>query len=104
MAQQPVAISKRRGWWLDVRPFSLPASVVPVLVGTAAVADVSFRPLLFLLVLAGSVLIHAGTNLAIDFFDFADGVQPGATLGGVIRSGLISSAAVHRAAVACFVP
>ena len=35
-------------------------------------------------VLAGSLLIHMGTNLATDFFDFTDGVQPGATLGGVI--------------------
>jgi 1,4-dihydroxy-2-naphthoate octaprenyltransferase len=103
MAQQPAAISKTRAWWLALRPFSFPASIVPVLVGTAAVAGEEFRPMLFLLVLAGSVLIHAGTNLATDFFDFAAGVQPRATLGGVIRGGLISAPAVHRAALACFV-
>jgi 1,4-dihydroxy-2-naphthoate octaprenyltransferase len=76
---------------------------VPVLVGTAVVADESFRPLLFVLAMAGSLLIQAGTNLATDFFDFVDGVQPRATLGGVILSGLIAAKTVHRAAIGCFV-
>lgn len=98
----PPPISKRRAWWLAVRPFSLPASVVPVLVGTAAAAGEDFRPLLFLLALTGSVLIQAATNLATDFFDFIDGVQPGATLGGVIRGGLLKAEDVHRAAIAVF--
>lgn len=98
---QPV--STRRAWWIALRPFSYPASIVPVLVGTAVAADAEFRPLLFLLALAGSVLIQAGTNLATDFFDFVDGVQPRATLGGVIQRGLISAGSVHRAAVAAFV-
>jgi len=48
------------------------------------------------------LLIHVGTNLATDFFDFTDGVQPGATLGGVIRGGLLDAKDVHRAAIATF--
>ena len=96
-------MSKRRAWWLATRPFSLPASIVPVLVGTAAAAEFEFLAGLFVLTMAGSLLIHVGTNLATDFFDFTHGVQPGATLGGVIRSGLISAQAIHRAAIACFV-
>ncbi len=99
----PPPITTRRAWWLALRPFSYPASIVPVLVGTAVAAGEDFRPLLFLLALAGSVLIQAGTNLATDFFDFVDGVQPRATLGGVIQRGLIPAAQVHRAAIACFV-
>lgn len=95
-------ISTRRAWWIALRPFSYPASVVPVLVGTAAASDETFRPLLFLLALAGSVLIHAGTNLSTDFFDFVHGVQPKATLGGVIQRGLIRARDVHIAAIACF--
>src|SRR5438045_389270 len=95
-------ISPRRAWWIALRPFSYPASIVPVLVGSAVAADERFRPLLFVLALAGSVLIQAGTNLATDFFDFVDGVQPGATLGGVIQRGLISARAVHTAAFAAF--
>ena len=96
-------ISKQRAWWIALRPFSFPASIVPVLVGTAAAAGEDFRPALFLLALAGSVLIHAGTNLATDFFDFADGVQPRETLAGVIQRGYISARAVHQAAIAAFV-
>ncbi|MGE0058719.1 MAG: 1,4-dihydroxy-2-naphthoate octaprenyltransferase [Dehalococcoidia bacterium] len=98
----PPALSKRRAWWLAARPFSLPASIVPVLVGSAAAADEEFRPLLFVLVLAGSLLIHAATNFATDFFDFVDGIQPGATLGGVIRGGLLKAEDVHRASIATF--
>ena len=95
-------LSRRRAWWLALRPFSYPASIVPVLVGTAVAAGEDFRPGLFLLAFAGSVLIQAGTNLATDFFDFTHGVQPRATLGGAIQGGLLSAAAVHRAAIACF--
>ncbi len=96
------AITKRRAWWIALRPFSFPASLVPVLVGTAAAADAELRPGLFLLVLVSSLLIHAGTNLATDYFDFLHGVQPKATLGGVIQGGLITAGAVHAAAIACF--
>jgi 1,4-dihydroxy-2-naphthoate octaprenyltransferase len=96
-------MTTRRAWWIALRPFSYPASIVPVLVGTAVAAEFEFRPLLFLLALAGSILIQAGTNLATDFFDFVDGVQPRATLGGVIQRGLIPARSVHRAAIACFV-
>src|SRR5918999_5858037 len=95
-------LTRRQAWWLALRPFSYPASIVPVLVGTAVAADESFRPLLFLLAFAGSLLIHAGTNLATDFFDFVDGIQPAATLGGAIRSGVLTARSVHIAAVACF--
>jgi 1,4-dihydroxy-2-naphthoate octaprenyltransferase len=96
-------LSKQRAWYLALRPFSYPASIVPVLVGTALAADETFRPGLFLLAFVGGILIHAGTNLATDFFDFVDGVQPRATLGGAIRSGALSAQAIHRAAIACFV-
>jgi 1,4-dihydroxy-2-naphthoate polyprenyltransferase len=75
---------------------------VPVLVGSALAADREFHAGLFLLALLGSVFIQAGTNLATDFFDFTDRVQPRATLGGAIQSGLLTANAVHRAAIAAF--
>ena len=95
-------MTTRRAWWIAMRPFSLPASIVPVLVGGAVAAGEDFRPGLFLLTLVGSVLIHVGTNFATDFFDFTDGVQPRATLGGVIRGGYISARQVHSAAIVAF--
>jgi 1,4-dihydroxy-2-naphthoate polyprenyltransferase len=96
------ALSRRRAWWLALRPFSYSAAVAPVLVGSALAADQEFHAGLFLLALLGSVFIQAGTNLATDFFDFTDGVQPRATLGGAIQSGLLTAPAVHRAAIAAF--
>jgi 1,4-dihydroxy-2-naphthoate octaprenyltransferase len=96
------ALTRRRAWYLALRPFSYTTAIIPVLVGTALAASDEFDPLLFLLALAGSVLILAGTNLATDFFDFVDGVQPGASFGASIQSGLLTPGEVHRAAVAAF--
>ena len=95
-------LTRRRAWWLATRPFSFPASIVPVLVGTAAAASVEFHPLLFLLAFAGGLLIHIGTNFATDFFDFVDAIQPRASLGNSIQSGLITPKEVHRAAIGAF--
>jgi 1,4-dihydroxy-2-naphthoate octaprenyltransferase len=96
-------MTRRRAWWLALRPFSYTTAIIPVLVGTALASEVDFRPGLFLLALAGSVLILAGTNLATDFFDFVDGVQPGASFGASIQSGLLTPQAVHRASILVFV-
>jgi 1,4-dihydroxy-2-naphthoate octaprenyltransferase len=100
MAQ--VAMTRRRAWYLALRPFSYTTAIIPVLVGTALAAEQSFDPLLFVLALAGSVLILAGTNLATDFFDFVDGVQPGASFGVSIQSGLLTPKEVHVAAIGTF--
>ena len=97
-----VAMTRRRAWWLALRPFSYTTAIIPVLVGTALAAEVDFKPGLFLLALAGSVLILAGTNLATDFFDFVDGVQPGASFGASIQGGLLTPREVHLASIAVF--
>jgi 1,4-dihydroxy-2-naphthoate polyprenyltransferase len=95
-------LTRRRAWYLALRPFSYTTAIVPVLVGTALAADTDFRPAIFLLALAGSVLILAGTNLATDFFDFVDGVQPGASFGAAIQTGLLTPREVHFASVGAF--
>lgn len=87
---------------MALRPFSYTTAIVPVLVGTALAAEQTFDPLLFFLALAGSVLILAGTNLATDFFDFVDGVQPGASFGASIQSGLLTPKEVHLASIGTF--
>jgi len=97
-------LTTRRAWWLALRPFSYPASIVPVLVGTAAAAPYHFDPGLFVLAFVGSILIHAGCNLATGFFDFMHGVQPAETLiGGSLRTGILPPKQVHMAAIACLV-
>lgn len=62
-------------WLTAVRPFAYSASVVPVVLGTVlAYLDGAFDLLLFAVALLSSVLLHTGTNLVNDSFDFVKGV------------------------------
>lgn len=101
------AVSPRRGgggglmrrlplWLVAIRPFSLTAAVVPVVVGTLVAAPDAFRPLRFLLAVLGAVAIQAGTNLVNDYFDHRKGVDGPGTLGpaGLIQRGKLSPRAV----------
>lgn len=91
-------------WLVALRPVSFTASVIPVLVGTAIAAADEFHALLFVLTLAGSVAIHAGTNLVNDYFDHVKGTDTEESLGqsGVIQRGLLSARAVLAGGVAAF--
>lgn len=64
------------------RAYSAPASVVPVLLGTALAArgyahsgHGHFEWLAFVLVLLGAMLAHFGANVINDYFDFVNGVD-----------------------------
>lgn len=68
--------------WRATRAYSLPASVVPVLLGTVLAARGfgrtgahHFDGSAFLIVLAGAVLAHIGANVLNDYFDFVKGVD-----------------------------
>jgi 1,4-dihydroxy-2-naphthoate octaprenyltransferase len=91
-------------WFQAVRPASLTASAVPVLVGTALAADESFRPGLFVLALLGSMAFQAGTNLVNDYYDYVFGVDTSLSLGpsGVIQRGLLPPVAVLVAGLVAF--
>jgi len=93
-----------RTWLVAVRPVSFTASIIPVLVGTAIAAQDEFHPLLFLLALAGSVAIHAGTNLVNDYFDHIKGTDNEESLGqsGVIQRGALSASAVLAGGICAF--
>lgn len=85
--------NKFQSWVLASRPKTLPAAVVPVLVGTALAAyEDSFKPLTALVALICSVLIQVGTNFVNDLYDFLAGTdkkdRPGPLR--VLASGLIS--------------
>src|SRR5690606_17629407 len=63
-----------RTWWIATRPLSFTASVTPVVLGGVLAAhDGAWDWRLFALTLAGSVLIHAGTNLINDYYDLKKG-------------------------------
>jgi 1,4-dihydroxy-2-naphthoate octaprenyltransferase len=93
-----------RIWLMAARPPTLPAAVVPVLVGTAAVARIAFRPLPFAAALLAAVLIQVGTNFANDYFDFHKGADTAERLGPVrvTQSGLIPAHTVRSAMVLVF--
>jgi len=94
-----------RAWLRATRPFSFTASVIPVTLGAALAATAGvFKPGLFLLTLLGSVLIHAGANMANDYYDHVKGVDTPASLGpsGVIQRGLLTPAQLLRGTAVCF--
>jgi 1,4-dihydroxy-2-naphthoate octaprenyltransferase len=99
------APSRWRVWFLAARPPTLPAAVVPVLVGTAVgVSESSFRPAVFVVALLASLLIQIGTNFANDLSDFHKGADTAARLGPtrVTQSGLITPSDLKRGIAAAF--
>ncbi len=91
-------------WLRATRPFTLTASVVPVLVGTAAAASTSFDFAVFLLAIFGSIFIQIGTNFVNEYFDYVQGLDDEASLGpaGVILRGLLSPPAVLIGSIVTF--
>lgn len=95
-----------RLWLLAARPATLPAAIVPVLVGTAAGATEAarFRPLPFLAALLAALLIQVATNFANDYSDFHRGADTAERLGPtrVTQGGLLTPAQVVRGIVVTF--
>jgi 1,4-dihydroxy-2-naphthoate octaprenyltransferase len=94
-----------RAWFWAVRPFTLPASVVPVLVGTAlALHDGYFDGWRFGLTMVGSVLVQIGTNLVDEYTDHVKGGSEGKLLAPykVIALGMLSPQAVRVGAILSF--
>jgi 1,4-dihydroxy-2-naphthoate polyprenyltransferase len=83
-AAAAVPRSTLRLWLLAARPRTLPASVAPVLVGTAlGGSEDVFRALPFVAALLGSVFIQIGTNLSNDYSDARRGADTEDRLGPV---------------------
>src|SRR5918912_4528434 len=93
-------------WYRAIRPFSLSAALVPVLVGsTLATQDGVFDLWLFGLVLLGSVLVQCGTNLTDEYADHHPGKGTEHKVQApykVIAQGLLSPVTVRRGAMTCF--
>lgn len=85
--------------WRATRAYSLPASVIPVLLGTALAArgyafpgHARFDGLTFALTLLGAVLAHLGANVLNDYFDFVNGVDTRPEHGsGVLTGGQMTT-------------
>ncbi|NTV84948.1 MAG: 1,4-dihydroxy-2-naphthoate octaprenyltransferase, partial [Bacteroidales bacterium] len=93
--EEQLKISFFKKWWISSRPFSFPASTMPVIFGTALAyvygGDHEFKLLYFILAFLGMVILHSGANILSDIFDYEKGLDkvPAPTSGGVVR-GIIS--------------
>src|SRR5918992_2551005 len=92
-------------WFRLARPFSLTASAVPVLFGTAlALRDGAFAWGSFLAMLFGSLLIQAATNMFNEFYDERRGLDVAGAVGiaGSIVQRRMHARAVLRGALFCY--
>src|SRR3982751_4320773 len=92
-------------WIAAARLRTLPAAVVPVVVGTACAAasgGVALGPALA--ALAGALAIQIGTHFANDVFDAERGADGPDRIGPLraVAAGLISPRAMKRAMIAAF--
>jgi 1,4-dihydroxy-2-naphthoate octaprenyltransferase len=96
-------ISLMKKWLVATRPFSFPASAMPVLFGTAAavvVGGASLNLPLFLLALLAMMTLHSGANMLSDVNDFRKGLDqvPTPVSGAVVR-GYLSEKTVLKGAI-----
>jgi len=70
-------MSKGKMWLLELRAPFFTAAILPVLIGAAFVfwKHGTFDLPLVLITLAGTVALHAGTNMINDYFDFKSGTD-----------------------------
>lgn len=94
-----------RVWWRQMRPHTLTASVIPVLIGTAmAMSHTAIHLPLFFAMLAASLLIQAATNLFNEYYDYKRGLDTPESVGiggAIVRDG-ISPKTVLRLAILFF--
>jgi 1,4-dihydroxy-2-naphthoate octaprenyltransferase len=94
-------------WVVAARPWSLPASSMPVVFGTSLAVVIGgarldvFR---FLLALAAMVILHSAANMLSDVFDFRKGLDTEVTpVSGAVVRGWLSPRTVAAGAAVLFV-
>lgn len=66
----------KAGWYNAFRPWTLHGAVVPVLIGgVVAYCQGSFDTILFLLVLAGGILLQSASNIINTYGDYVSGLD-----------------------------
>ncbi|CRK84513.1 1,4-dihydroxy-2-naphthoate polyprenyltransferase [Neobacillus massiliamazoniensis] len=88
-------------WWQMIRPHTLTASFVPVLLGTAlALRTGHIHFGLFVAMLIASILIQAATNMFNEYFDFKRGLdnEHSVGIGGtIVRDGIEPKTVINLA-------
>ncbi len=99
------APSRARAFVHSLRPPTLAAAVVPVLVGSAVAArEGFFRPAPALAALFGALCIQVGTNFANDLYDFRKGADRAGRIGPTraLAAGWLTPGEVRAAMIAAF--
>jgi 1,4-dihydroxy-2-naphthoate octaprenyltransferase len=94
-----------RVWVKTARPFSLTASVSPVLVGTAVAGYAGvFRVVPFLVTLLAGLFLQIGTNYFNEYFDYRYGLDSSESLGAstVIFRGEMTAGQVRGGGIGAF--
>ncbi len=88
-------MSQKKGWniwWNLLRPHTLTASFVPVLLGTILALQITeINILLFLAMLLASILIQAATNMFNEYYDYKRGLDHAESVGiggAIVREGV----------------
>lgn len=92
-------------WWKTARPFTLTATLSPLLVGTSvAIYQGTFRPVNFVLALLAGLFLQIGTNYLNEYFDYRYGLDSPESLGAstVIFRGEMTARQVFVGGLACF--
>lgn len=97
MSDQYQQYSTVKKYWQLMRPHTLTAAVVPVLVGTAAAkiyllgSEDHLKFSLFLAMLLACLLIQAATNMFNEYYDFKKGLDDHTSVGiggAIVRNGM----------------
>ena len=102
MSERP---STFRIWLLASRPKTLPAALVPVLVGSAFAAHAgAFHLGAAALCLGFALLVQIGTNFANDYFDYVQGADTAQRVGPAraVASGWVTPATMRAAMLIVF--
>ncbi len=93
-------------WLIAVRPWALPASIIPVCLGamlSVVAGQSSFDEGKFLLALLAMVILHFAANMNSDVSDFRLGLDKEVTpVSGALVRGWLSSEEVRKAALLLF--
>ncbi|MEO6694419.1 MAG: 1,4-dihydroxy-2-naphthoate octaprenyltransferase [Ignavibacteria bacterium] len=79
MSENSVTPKGLKLWLMASRAYSFPASIIPVLFGSILAVwlnpGLKFNFLNFFLTLIGCILVHVGTNIINDIFDYQKGID-----------------------------
>ena len=102
----PAEIPTLRKWLVAGRPWSLPASSMPVVFGTSlavVLGGARFDPGRFALALLAMMILHAAANMASDVADFRRGLDRETTpVSGAIVRGWLTAGQVRRGSLVLF--